>query len=469
MILISNCHKNIKRFFFTIIIIFLFLGNFSSISYANTFENCRIEASHRIVSLGFPIRSERLANLSTANVLVLPYQLKGEQKFSISDTDKAVFERAANNVSLLSYGKLQLNFIYNPTIELATSAADLDTIKENQQKTYTNDFTKSTWGFVSRTIKENDKVINYTGIDSVVLVGKSSEVKQEIAEAFMFTNDKHQLTSVLNDIGGNWFDPIKTDEGNISNAVLLYNRLFNSIGDYTLTHELMHNVGLVDLYGYNFSPSFSLMYSAGTLSLLPYEQFVLGWLPKNNLICINKDIGIDQNLTKNRFIINYFDGNHSLIIPTGASTALVIDVANNNSDVVLIYYSVDTTRRPPIEIFNTKILLDKKGYISNYDAISAQLVSPEYTVLISDNDGFKVAIDIIPSKQINTQEAINMIKAAELKKIDLKSIAAKTKADDDAKEKTVAIQKSTIICIKGKLTKKIIAINPKCPAGYKKK
>jgi septal ring factor EnvC (AmiA/AmiB activator) len=29
--------------------------------------------------------------------------------------------------------------------------------------------------------------------------------------------------------------------------------------------------------------------------------------------------------------------------------------------------------------------------------------------------------------------------------------------------------KSTITCTKGKLTKKITAVNPKCPAGYKKK
>jgi hypothetical protein len=34
---------------------------------------------------------------------------------------------------------------------------------------------------------------------------------------------------------------------------------------------------------------------------------------------------------------------------------------------------------------------------------------------------------------------------------------------------TPAAKKSTIICIKGKLTKKISNVSPKCPAGYKKK
>jgi hypothetical protein len=30
-------------------------------------------------------------------------------------------------------------------------------------------------------------------------------------------------------------------------------------------------------------------------------------------------------------------------------------------------------------------------------------------------------------------------------------------------------KKTTITCVKGKLTKKVTAVGPKCPAGYKKK
>ncbi|MFM8752393.1 MAG: calcium-binding protein, partial [Actinomycetota bacterium] len=33
----------------------------------------------------------------------------------------------------------------------------------------------------------------------------------------------------------------------------------------------------------------------------------------------------------------------------------------------------------------------------------------------------------------------------------------------------VAAKKTTITCTKGKLVKKVTAVNPKCPAGYKKK
>ncbi len=35
--------------------------------------------------------------------------------------------------------------------------------------------------------------------------------------------------------------------------------------------------------------------------------------------------------------------------------------------------------------------------------------------------------------------------------------------------KPVAAKKSTITCVKGKTTKKVTSINPKCPTGYKKK
>ena len=45
----------------------------------------------------------------------------------------------------------------------------------------------------------------------------------------------------------------------------------------------------------------------------------------------------------------------------------------------------------------------------------------------------------------------------------------KAKQEAEAKAKSQATKKTTISCIKGKLVKKVTAINTKCPAGYKKK
>jgi len=58
--------------------------------------------------------------------------------------------------------------------------------------------------------------------------------------------------------------------------------------------------------------------------------------------------------------------------------------------------------------------------------------------------------------------------AAELKA--KQEAEAKAKAEAEAKAKLEASKKkTTITCVKGKLTKKVTAVNPKCPSGYKRK
>jgi topoisomerase IA-like protein len=51
----------------------------------------------------------------------------------------------------------------------------------------------------------------------------------------------------------------------------------------------------------------------------------------------------------------------------------------------------------------------------------------------------------------------------------LKAKAAADLKAKDAAAKAAAIKKTTIVCTKGKLTKKVTAVKPKCPAGYKVK
>lgn len=73
------------------------------------------------------------------------------------------------------------------------------------------------------------------------------------------------------------------------------------------------------------------------------------------------------------------------------------------------------------------------------------------------------------SPQIYKQS--DLIKQAEkflAEQIVIEEATAKSKAE--AKAKTLpATKKITITCVKGKTTKKVTAVNPKCPSGYKKK
>jgi hypothetical protein len=76
--------------------------------------------------------------------------------------------------------------------------------------------------------------------------------------------------------------------------------------------------------------------------------------------------------------------------------------------------------------------------------------------------------------ELKTKQEAEAKAAAELKaKKDAEEAAAKVAAELKAKQevaaKTAALKKTTIVCVKGKLSKKITAIKPKCPTGYKLK
>jgi hypothetical protein len=55
------------------------------------------------------------------------------------------------------------------------------------------------------------------------------------------------------------------------------------------------------------------------------------------------------------------------------------------------------------------------------------------------------------------------------KHLDLIKQAEDFLAKQEAASKPTAVKKTTITCLKGKLVKKVTAINPSCPKGYKKK
>jgi membrane protein involved in colicin uptake len=76
------------------------------------------------------------------------------------------------------------------------------------------------------------------------------------------------------------------------------------------------------------------------------------------------------------------------------------------------------------------------------------------------------AAEVLKAKQEAEAKA-----AAELKAKQEAEAKAATdlKAKQEAEAKAAALKKTTITCLKGKLVKRVTAVKPKCPAGYKKK
>jgi hypothetical protein len=104
---------------------------------------------------------------------------------------------------------------------------------------------------------------------------------------------------------------------------------------------------------------------------------------------------------------------------------------------------------------------------------------------LAEKQGGKIALDAVAEKQAAATNAIMNLLNSSTKAVQEAEAAAaaevKAKKDAEAKAaaelrtrqeleaKQVITKKTTITCIKGKLIKKVTAVTPKCPAGYKVK
>ena len=286
---------------------------------AQSIDNCRIATSKsQQVSLGFPFSQERLSNILNPKILVIPYSLKREKSFELSSKDKDLFYVASDHIYNLSSQISRVSYIFNPVIDIDFTVEDMRSLKVNNNninanngKTWQERYAETTSGFIKKLITDQDKTIDYSGFDAVIFVNNSYDFQTEFAEAWMYSKNPFNP----------WFTPLPTAEGPINNIIHLYNRLDQS----TLTHELMHLYGLTDLYGSSSSPPGDLM-ADSTIGLLAWQQWVLGWLPDQNVQCISERIDLKQNSIENSFSIEYSRADQILAIPTSTTTALIVDV-----------------------------------------------------------------------------------------------------------------------------------------------
>jgi hypothetical protein len=288
----------------------------------------------------------------------------------------------------------------------------------------------------------------------------------------------------------------------------------------------MHLYGLTDLYGSATSPNHSLM-SNGILNLLGIEEWVLGWLPDENVQCINLDSELSKTSLDNKLSIKKSNRNQLIVIPTGLKTALIVEQVYQAGKNHLLYYNLDNDARPAITTFR-----DDRNFELFIDVGASKILTGKiFNLLVENNDGKDISFRLIPPSLMNTDEAKKLIStaevnrqnaelkvkeeaaakaAAELKtKLEAEAKAAaelkakqdadakaaadkvaaelkvkqeaeakaaaelKAKQDADAKaaadKAAAATKKTTITCVKGKLTKKVTAVKPVCPKGYKKK
>lgn len=442
------------RFFQALALIF---GHFMAIPSASADElaPCRIKAStNQVVSLGFPLRSERLANLSEAKILVIPFKIKDNPSYIFSNDQKSDYRSAGENIARFSNGKARIEFVFAPTISTEITNADLDQLRSNQRDAWQRDESKSTYGFIRKFIADFDSQIDFTGIDAVVIEGSSFLTGLAIGEAFMFWKNPENP----------WFRPISTAEGEINNVVLFDRRATSQL----ITHEILHLYGLTDLYGNDSAPDTLSLMASSYLNLLLHEKWVLGWHPDSDVICVG-DISA-SNVTGFSFDNSKRPQIALVRSPSGSNYLLEKFWAGEN---MLAFYSLDNEARPPIKMFS-ELNGKFKGVLllDSYESIGAQMVSPELTLFVTDFTESTITFNIAPSALTSTTQFANLLNKASATKAEIKDRLA-AQATDKAQEKKVkqskaAGKKRTIItCIKGKVSKKITAVKPKCPAGYR--
>ncbi len=545
-----------RKRFALLLVLALAFSALPNMAFAQPVSECKIQASSfQQISIGFPVNPERLAKIVNPKILVIPYRLKDEKTFQFGSKEKEAFAKASDNIYKFSDGKSRVTFSYNEIINIEMTVSERNTIRapNSSYSDWQERYNKSTWGFMKNFITEQDRNIDYSGLDGVILFSTTSVFGAENAEAMTMTKDLY----------GPWFNPISTAEGQISNVAVLYNQK----SEYVITHEVMHLYGLTDLYGSQSSARNSLM-SDSTIGLLAWERWVLGWLDDENIQCVSETKDIKLDSVDNVVSLDYSKRDQLLVIPTGTKTALVIDLVKRDSRSWISYYALDNDARPPITAFRSNNL-DLYTEITGRLGVGTVIDSPKYTVVIKDNDGRKLTLNLIPkslssstsAKQLITeaentritytklaqaeleakaaaelkikQEAEAKVaaelkakqeaeakaaadKAAELKaqqdadakvaselkakqeaeaklaadkaaaelkakqEIDAKLAADKVAADLKIKQEAeakvaaekaaaAASKKTTITCVKGKLTKKVTAVKPVCPKGYKKK
>jgi hypothetical protein len=101
--------------------------------------------------------------------------------------------------------------------------------------------------------------------------------------------------------------------------------------------------------------------------------------------------------------------------------------------------------------------------------ICVQAITPGAESSCSTYWGYTIDRKAVADRAEASKKIARQIEELEAKEEAEAKAAAELKAKQKAEAKAAALRKTTITCIKGKLVKKVTAVKPLCPAGFKKK
>lgn len=272
-------------------------------------------------------------------------------------------------------------------------------------------------------------------------------------------------------------------------------------------HELGHLLGLIDLgatqvpdnYWKGGTPGpFDLMgQSPGRANeLFGWHRWLLGWIRDDQVICI--DLVKSESEVELTSLSRPSKGVKIAVVPVSTNEVLVIesrregiyDNLAENEGVLVYRIDIRNQYHPtlqPITIIAKKSELLSRPFSPELQDIDRYLQATLRNSDFVESDGVLIESQGNSSGRDFVKIYTNAAADARRVQIDLLRIESQAKAAAEAEAKAKAAaeaeaeakaaalasaaknKKTIITCIKGKLTKKVTAVNPKCPKGYKKK
>jgi M6 family metalloprotease-like protein len=278
-------------------------------------------------------------------------------------------------------------------------------------------------------------------------------------------------------------------------------------------HEYGHLLGMYDYYiqgtgttGKSPGPfDFMGNTSGNANSFFGFQRWVQGWIEDSEVICdyttnssvIHSLTPLNQNSGK-KLYVHPIDGTLALVIEFRTESEFDVLKGNDGLLVYLIDMKVASLKGPiSIQPSEQDIVLSPRDDVERFSTAplsTGQSVRVKDLVIVADAVGkdqasfrvltnaeflIKQGADAKATAEIKAKQDAEARAAAELKakqeaeaKQDAERLAAELKAKQEAIAKAkvdAAKKKITITCVKGKQTKKVTEVSPKCPKGYKKK
>jgi len=346
-------------------------------------DACRLpsQTADRGVALGFPAISIRMGSTGTLRAAVLFVDFSDMPGSKSPEQLLALLDGATDYFTAMSNGRMDLQLVPHMTlIRMTRTTAGLglsdNSITYDEHRAY-----------LQEAIDLASPDFDFSDIDAVYVISDPDASPTSYGPAF--TGDPgYALTA----------DGKEILNGVTSGQDLPY------WGFKWLNHEVLHTMGLVDLYAYagdthRFVGNFGLMgdIEGKGPELFSYERWQLGWLGDEQIVC---QTAADQTTVITP--IETAGGIKAVIVPTGPTTAVVIESRRAEGyDSGLpkggaLVYTIDTS------VYSGEGVLQIQNGSGNY--LNAPLAAGQsvtvgnvtVTVVSSDASGDTVQVTVAP-------------------------------------------------------------------------